>query len=150
MQKRRRDAMLLGIIAIGLLNFVSYAVSYAVLGGDACNGAYEDGEYLLRGHFVRKAGGVFSDPVSRGTWIYSYIHSISIWPTIGAVLLSMFFLARPHIIAMMQSDAWLTGRAVADLWIAIILLLTLITTGYFVASFIHALTLISQNIPFGH
>jgi hypothetical protein len=150
MKRRRRDAILLGIIAIGLLNFVSYAISYSILGGDACNGAYDNGEYLLRGHFVREPGGLFSDPVSRNVWIYSYIHSISIWPTIGAVLMSMFLLARPHIIALMQSDAWLSGRAVADLWIVIILALTLVTSGYFIASFVHALDLTNKGQPFGH
>lgn len=88
-------------MVLGLGNFLAYAIGYAVIGGDAHNGSIRDGQYFVRGHFIHYASGA-EQTVSRRVWIYSYVHSISIWPSIATVLLAMLVLARPHIIATYQ------------------------------------------------
>jgi len=149
MTRQRRNWILLGIIILGLANFVSYTVMYWYLQGDAKNGAVIDGEYYLRGHFIRERAGRMSDDVSRATWIYSYVHSISIWPTVGAVLIAMFILARPHIIATMKTDARLTGSTFVTVCVTIIALLTGVSTLYFILSFVNALIIIGRGGNWG-
>lgn len=109
--KRRRNQICLLIIAIGAVNFIAYTVSYAVIGGDAHNGNRRlitgpDGtqidEYTIRGHFIRDPVGT-ERPVSRSVWIYSYLHSITVPLTSGAMVISMLILARPHIVATMST-----------------------------------------------
>jgi len=149
MTRQRRNWILLWIIILGLANFVSYTVMYWYLQGDAKNGAVIDGEYYLRGHFIRERAGRMSDDVSRATWIYSYVHSISIWPTVGAVLIAMFILARPHIIATMKTDARLTGSTFVTVCVTIIALLTGVSTLYFILSFVNALIIIGRGGNWG-
>ncbi len=104
------------IILIGALNFVLYTAMYAAIGGDAHNGerrvtSTPDGgrkvEYFVRGHFIRTPDGQ-ARTVSRGVWIYSYLHSISVFITSAAMILSMLVLARPHIRATMR-DSRISG-----------------------------------------
>ena len=149
MKRQTRNWILLWIIILGLANFVSYTVMYWYLQGDAKNGAVIDGEYYLRGHFIRERAGRMSDDVSRATWIYSYVHSISIWPTVGAVLIAMFILARPHIIATMKTDARLTGSTFVTVCVTIIALLTGVSTLYFILSFVNALIIIGRGGNWG-
>ncbi len=149
MTRKRRNRILLWIIILGLANFVSYTVMYGYLQGDAKNGAFVDGAYLLRGHFIHHRAGRDTDAVSRATWIYSYLHSISIWPTVGGVLIAMFILARPHIIATMKTDARLTGSTFITVCITVISLVTGVSTLYFVLSFIDALTTIGRGQNWG-
>jgi putative copper export protein len=52
--------------------------------------------------------------VSRGVFLYSGIHSISIWPTAMAVLLAMLTLAKDRIIDSMQKGI-VRGRSVCTL-----------------------------------
>ncbi len=101
MDRRRRTKLCVWLIVIGLGNFLAYAIGYAIIGGDAHNGYIRDGNHVVRGHFIHYPAGA-EQHVSRGVWIYSYIHSISIWPSIATVLLAMLMLARPHIIATYQ------------------------------------------------
>lgn len=155
MTRVTRNRVLIWVIFLGLANFVSYTVMYGYLGGDAKNGDYRDGVYYVRGHHLRhhavEAGagqqvsrGVES-PVSRGWWMYSYVHSISIWPTIGAVLVSMFILARPHIIATMKQDAMIRGTTFVTACITVVVLVTGASTLYFVLDFVRALAIIGQG-----
>ncbi len=58
-------------------------------------------EYYVRGHFIHTLSGR-ERLVSRGAWIYSYVHSISVPLTSGAMIISMLVLARPHILATMR------------------------------------------------
>jgi hypothetical protein len=127
--RRRRNQICIAIIAIGLLNFLVYTLSYAVLGGDAYNGyrktmVQPDGsktvEYFIRGHHVRVLEGLVSE-VSRGTWIYSYAHSITVPLTSGALIISMLILARPHIIATMR-DGWIGGQTFVTAFGTIVIL----------------------------
>lgn len=131
---------MLWIIALGLANFVVYTMSYGYLGGDAPNGMFRDGEYFLRGHFIWGRSGMLSDSVPRSVWLYSYLHSISIWPTIAAVLVSMLILSRPHIIATMRSDTPVRGNTFVAICITVIVLVTSAWTLFFVMDFIKALS----------
>ena len=101
------------LILAGLGNYLAYGISYAWLQGDAKNGYVTidpgpDGArhaaFFVRGHFIRHGSEGKSREVTRAQWNYSYIHSISIWPTHAAVLLAMLTLAQPHIIATMRDS----------------------------------------------
>ncbi|MCB9852893.1 MAG: hypothetical protein H6819_07340 [Phycisphaerales bacterium] len=102
MDRRSRTKVCVWLILLGLGNFLAYGIGYALIGGDAPNGAVRDNHYYVRGHFIHFISGQEQE-VSRGVWIYSYIHSISIWPSIAVVLLALFALARPYIIATYQN-----------------------------------------------
>lgn len=145
MDRQRRNRILLWVIALGLGNFVFYTVIYWYLGGDAPNGYVKDGGYYLRGHFLRALAGKPSDPVSRGVWLYSFLHSISIWPTIAAVLISMLILARPHIIATMKADVPVRGHTFVAICITVIVLVTGASTSFFLLDFIKALTSVASG-----
>lgn len=149
MNRVARNRILLWIIFLGLVNFVSYTLVYEYLQGDAKNGAVVDGKYYLRGHFIRERTGLMSDEVSRTTWIYSFVHSISIWPTVGAVLVAMFILARPHIIATMKTDAMIRGPTFITICITVIVMVTGASTFYFVLSFAGALLAIDKGHNWG-
>jgi len=138
MTRQRRNWVLLWIIILGLANFVCYTVMYWYVQGDAKNGFVEDGHYFVRGHFIHGTQGVARE-VRPATWIYSFVHSISIWPTVGAVLVAMFILARPHIIATMKADSPWSGSTFVTVCITIIVLLTGVSTLYFVLTFVDAL-----------
>jgi len=125
------------VITLGVANFVAYTVSYWYVGGDAHNGEIRDGVYYVRGHFLHGAAGA-EQPVSRGLWIYSYIHSISIWPSIALVLISNMILARPHIIATMK-DGMISGPTFVTVVITLLTFLTLVATLVFTLQFINEL-----------
>ena len=114
---RRRNQICIAVIAIGALNFLVYTVTYAVLGGDAHNGEARlversDGTaetaFFVRGHFIHSLRGKETE-VSRGLWVYSYLHSMSVFVTSAAMIISMLILARPHILATMRGG-WMSGR----------------------------------------
>ncbi len=150
MPRHRRNRVLIWIIVLGLANFVAYTLTYGYLQGDAKNGAYVDGKYYLRGHFLRdRQGRLTEDDVSPATWIYSFVHSITIWPTVGAVLVAMFILARPHIIATMKADAMIRGPTFITVCITVIVLVTGASTFYFILSFINALVRIGRGGTWG-
>ena len=138
MHRRARNRLCLWLILLGLANFLCYAAGYAVVCGDARNGGRRpDGQFYVRGHHFRFPGGRETD-VSRGVWIYSYLHSITIWPSIAAVLLAMMLLARPHLIATYRDGAFV-GAAFWNILAVVILLLTLALTAFFVSDFIRLL-----------
>jgi hypothetical protein len=115
--KRRRNQLCIAIIAIGALNFLIYTITYAVVGGDAHNGEARlversDGRtetaFFVRGHFIHSLRGKETE-VSRRLWVYSYLHSMSVFVTSAAMIISMLVLARPHILATMRGG-WISGR----------------------------------------
>jgi hypothetical protein len=141
--RRRRNQICIAIIAVGLLNFLVYTLSYAILGGDAHNGYRKlhelpDGTteavYVVRGHHVRKLEGLEMQ-VSQGVWIYSYLHSITVPLTSGALIISMLVLARPHIIATMR-DGWFSGRTSVTAFGTIVILVSLSAAALFTAHFV--------------
>ncbi len=151
MDRRRRNQILLWLIVLGLANFVAYTLVYWYLGGDASNGYYsaDDGNYHLRGHFIRDRAGRATDPVPGWLWVYSFVHSITIWPTIATVLVSMLILARPHIIATMKSDARISGSTYVTVCITVIILLSGVSTLYFTFNLIQAMVVIGRGQSWG-
>ena len=131
MPRRRRNKICIGIIAIGALNFLVYTVMYAALGGDAHNGECKvveraDGTqavaYFVRGHFIRSLHGQEAE-VSRRVWIYSYLHSMSVFVTSAAMIISMLVLARPHILATMR-DGLVSGQTFVTAFGTLVVLIT--------------------------
>ena len=129
--RRRRNLAFVAIIAVGALNLLAYTAMYAALGGDAHNGyrrevVEPDGErvmaYYVRGHFIRTVQGQEAR-VHPVLWHYSYVHSISVWLTNGAMIISMLMLARPHIIATMR-DGWVSGRTFVAVFGTIVVLIS--------------------------
>jgi hypothetical protein len=135
MNRRTRNKLCIWIIVLGLFNCLVFTVVYAYMGGDARNGEIlEDGTYTVRGHFIHTREGK-PTRVRRGAWIYSYIHSISIWPTQAAVLVAMLVLARPHIIATMKEDSLISGPVFVTVSITIIVLVVSVSTLWFILGF---------------
>lgn len=143
----RRNRLCLRIIYIGLLNFLLYTVVYAALGGDAHNGERRrvtdpDGRpryaYFVRGHFIRDIEGQERE-VNASLWIYSYLHSISVFVTSAAMIISMLVLARPHIIATMR-DGWINGRTFLVAFGTIVVLVTATAVFVFTWDFVVQLT----------
>jgi hypothetical protein len=145
MERQRRNILLLWIIVLGLTNFVLYTLAYWYLGGDAPNGFVTGGQYHLRGHFIWALSGKASEAVPRAVWLYSFIHSISIWPTIAAVLISMLILARPHIIATMKADSLIRGNTFVATCITVIVVVTGTSTLFFVLDFLRAMAAVADS-----
>ena len=148
MPRRRRNKICIGIIAVGALNFVVYTIVYAVLGGDAHNGEARlveraDGTsevgYFVRGHFIHTLDGQEAE-VSRRTWVYSYLHSMSVFITSAAMIISMLVLARPHILATMR-DGWVSGQTFVTAFATIVLLITSTAVFVFARDFVRQLGL---------
>lgn len=116
-----------------------YATVYAFIGGDAPNGYIRVNEgdaqptYYIRGHFVHRKIGYEQD-VPKWVWIYSYLHSITIWPSIATVLLAMLVLARPHIIATYQKGV-MRGTTLVTVLSTIIVLVTSVIMLSFIVDF---------------
>ncbi len=149
MDRATRNRVLAWVIVLGLANFAIYTFFYWYFQGDARNGFIRDGEYFLRGHFLHLREGIATAPVTRTVWIYSFVHSISIWPTIGAVLISMFVLARPHMIATIKTDALISGRLFVNGCMTAVAIGTIYSTVDFVLSLIQALQAVSSGQNFG-
>lgn len=137
--RRRRNKLCIAIIALGALNFIIYTILYAMLGGDAHNGERRvisnaadapQVVYTVRGHFLRSLAGQES-VVSRNVWLYSYLHSISVLITSGAMIVSMLVLARPHIIATMR-DGLIRGPVFVLTLGAVTTVTTMIAVALFV------------------
>jgi hypothetical protein len=141
--RRRRNQLCIAVLVIGLLNFLVYTLTYAILGGDAHNGYRRvtvgpDGSpvitYVVRGHHVRSLRGLETE-VSRGAWIYSYVHSITVPLTSGAMIISMLILARPHIMATMR-DGWVGGQTFVVAFGTVVVVVTIAVTAMFIAHFV--------------
>ncbi len=115
---------------LGLLNFAAYTVGYACVGGDAINGhvRIEPDSGVM--HYFMIRSGVYKE-VDRGLWLYSATHATSVWPTMGAVLLSMLTLAKDRITSAMRSTI-LRGRTMMTLLAGLIVLISVAMTAYFI------------------
>ncbi len=149
MPRRRRNKVLIAIIGIGLLNFLSYTIIYAIVGGDAKNGWIEEGSCFVRGHFWHPGQPGQATQVPAWVWVYSYLHSISIWPTIGGVLCCMLLLARPHIIATMQEDHLIRGQQFVTASMTLIMIVTAASMMFFLVGFSQALNALQGNGTYG-
>lgn len=136
--------MCIWLIGIGLANYIVYGVTYAWLEGDAKNGLVQvtvspEGArqvaYYVAGHFIRHGAAGKLHEVTRGQWIYSYVHSISLWGTHATILLAMLTLSRPHILATMRSTRVGGGAFVAVAATLIVVIFGAATT-WFVLEFL--------------
>lgn len=145
--RRRWYQICIAVIVLGLTNYLAYTVAYALLGGDAPNGRREivtqaDGSrvavHTVRGHFIRSLDGRGRE-VSQAAWVYSYVHSITVPVTWGAVLLSMLVLARPHIVATMRGGL-ISGQAFVRGFGVLVVLVSTIWTLMFIWDFVRDLS----------
>ena len=124
-----RTRVCIWVIMVGLANFMVYTVLYVFIGGEAVNG-----------HVIRAAGGALryelqsGQAVSRGVYIFSGIHSITIWPTVGAILLAMLTLAKDRIVSSMRSSI-VRGRTMITILATIITLMVLVMMFWFILHF---------------
>ncbi len=77
------------LIAIGILNFVSFCIVAEVIGGDAINGRIDGGRY-----FVSEHG--HDTEVSRSVFEYSRFHAHSVWVTHPLVFVGFLILYGAH------------------------------------------------------
>ncbi len=136
--------MCIWLIGVGLANYLAYGITYAWLEGDAKNGQIQvqplvaGGEqvtYFVAGHFIRNGPKGKLHEVTRGQWIYSYIHSISLWGTHAMILLAMLTLARPHIMATMR-DARISGETFVTIAATLIVVIFGAATTWFLLEFL--------------
>jgi hypothetical protein len=129
----RRTKICIWVILLGLANFFAYTLVYVFIDGEAVNGSVvvTDGErqYLLQS----------GTRVSRGVFLYSGIHSISIWPTVAAVMLAMLTLAKDRIVSSMHSTV-VRGRTFITILATLIAFTAAIITVWFVLQFASRLT----------
>jgi hypothetical protein len=142
--RRARNFLCIWLIGIGLANYLVYGITYAWLEGDAKNGAIQvtqtpvggqDLTYFVAGHFIRHGAQGKLHQVTRSQWIYSYIHSISLWATHAVILLAMLTLARPHIAATMRHSR-LTGAAFVTVAATLIVVIFGAATTWFILEFL--------------
>ncbi|MBS3734864.1 MAG: hypothetical protein KGY99_08040 [Phycisphaerae bacterium] len=126
----RRTRICIWIIAVGLVNFLLYGISYAWFYGEAIHGWTEvvDGQRIYHLQSGRT--------VSREVFIASGIHSISIWPTVAAIMLAMLTLAKERISSSMRR-AVVRGRALITVLAVVVALGTGLLTWRFTQRFVH-------------
>ena len=113
---------------IGLANFMAYSILYMFIGGEAVNGTVRIVEGQTK-YYLQA-----DKEVSRGVYIYSGVHSISIWVTVAAVMLAMLTLAKERIVSSMRS-AIVRGRTFITILATVITLTTAVITIWFVLHF---------------
>jgi hypothetical protein len=124
-----RSRICIWIILIGLANFLAYSLTYAFFGGGAVNGSVHRAP---KGKLIYRLD---SDRiVSRGVFIYSGIHSISIWPTVGAIMLAMLTLAKDRVISSMRSTI-IRGRTLLTILGTVIGLIVTVMMVWFILHF---------------
>ncbi len=135
----RQTRICLWVIVLGLANFVGYTIGYVAIGGDAMNGKVRrDADPDASWHYFISRDGE-DVAISRGQWIYSAVHSISVWPTVGAVLLAMLTLAKERIVSSLRSTI-LHGRTVMTVLATLIAFISIVMTVWFVLHTIRHLT----------
>jgi len=113
---------------IGLANFLAYVILYWFFWGEAVNGHVEAHGEQLR-YFLQSGR-----EVSRAVFIYSGIHSISIAPTVGAIMLAMLTLAKERIVSSMRSTI-VRGRTMITILATIITMIVVVWTIWFILQF---------------
>jgi len=139
-RQHRRTRICVWIILIGLANFILYNVLYAYFNGEAVNGKIE----LVAGrtHYYLQS----DTEVSRAVFIYSGIHSISIWPTVGAIMLAMLTLAKERIASSMRKTI-IRGQTVITIFATIITLIIVVMTIWFTLQFVKRLNHPIELLP---
>ena len=119
----------LWVILIGLANFLAYTILYVFFGGEAVNGWVTLGPAGERLYFLQSGR-----QVSHAEFLYSGVHSISIWVTVAAVMLAMLTLAKDRIVSSMRSTI-MRDRTFITILATIIAFVTSIITIWFVLQF---------------
>lgn len=135
----RKTRICIWIIVLGLANFLVYTVVYVSLGGDAMNGMSRldtSTDPPQPRYYLEQRGR--PTEVSRGVWIYSAIHSVSIWVTVGAVLLAMLTLAKERIVSSMRSSI-IRGRTLITILATIVTMISVLVTAWFLIHMIRQL-----------
>jgi len=129
-----RTRVCIWVIIAGLINFMVYTVLYVFIGGEAVNGyVYQQADGSLR--YELQSGQV----VSRAVFIYSGVHSISIAPTVAAIMLAMLTLAKERIVSSMRRTI-VRGRTLITVVATIITILVVLWTAVFIHGFVSHLT----------
>ncbi|MDY6913850.1 MAG: hypothetical protein SVT52_05285 [Planctomycetota bacterium] len=130
----RRTKICIWIIFLGLANFLVYVILYWFFWGEAIHGQVELIDGRLH-YFLHPTGLEQKGPeVSRGVFIYSGIHSISIAATVGAIILAMLTLAKERIASSMRSTI-VRGRTIITILATIFTIVVILWTAVFVARF---------------
>jgi hypothetical protein len=98
-----RTKICIWIILLGLANFMAYGVGYAFIGGEAWSAGVTYGPDGRVIYCVLTGDGWKWKEVSQAVYIYSGIHSITIWATSAAVMMAMLLLAKERIVSSMHS-----------------------------------------------
>jgi len=77
------------LVAIGILNFISFCIVAGVIGGDAVNGKTEGGRYYVSEHG-------HDTEVSRSVFEYSRFHAHSVWVTHPLAMVGILILYMEH------------------------------------------------------
>ena len=117
----RRTKICIWIILIGLGNFLGYVILYSIFWGEAINGFVETDGQQIRYYLQSRR------EVSREVFIYSGIHSMSIWLTVGAVMLAMLTLAKERIASSMRSSI-IRGRTFITILAVVIAVIVVVIT----------------------
>jgi len=128
----RRTKVCIWVIFAGLANFLIYVILYWYFWGEAVNGHVE--QHAGRLQYFLQSG----ERVSRGVFLYSGIHSISIAPTVGAIMLAMLTLAKDRVIGSMRRTI-VRGRTLITVLATIITMIVAVWTVWFVLQFSHRL-----------
>ncbi|MFB3891432.1 MAG: hypothetical protein ACE15C_05340 [Phycisphaerae bacterium] len=135
----RRTKVCIWIILLGLANFLAYGVGYAFIGGEAWSAGVISGPDGQVKYYVLTGGGWEWKEVPRGVYIYSGIHSISIWVTSAAVMMAMLLLAKERIVSSMHSTI-VRGRTLITILGTIITITAIIVTLLVTLQFLNRLT----------
>lgn len=127
-----RTKICIWIIVLGMLNFLAYTIGYTIVGGEAIRG-----KIFVNPENGQKTYYLDSDQkVSSGAFLYSGIHSISIWVTVGAIMLAMLTLAKDRISDSLR-EAMMRGRTLCSVLAVLIGICTAGLTFQFIHEFIH-------------
>jgi len=125
----RKTKICIWIILIGLANFLAYTILYVFLGGEAVNGWITQDVTGQRLFYLQSGR-----QVTHVEFLYSGIHSISIWVTVAAIMLAMLTLAKDRIISSMHSTV-VHGRTFITILATLIAFTVAIITIWFVLQF---------------
>ena len=139
-RQHRRTRICVWIILAGLINFLAYIVLYIYFNGEAVNGTIVEIDGQTR-YFLQS-----DSEVSRAAFIYSGIHSISIWPTVGAIMLSMLTLAKERVASSMRKTI-VRGQTIITVFATIISLTVIVITIWFTLQFIDRFKNPADTLP---
>jgi hypothetical protein len=115
---------------LGMANFLAYVLAYTYIWGEAVNGRVTIDAAGQLSYYLQSGR-----EVSRAAFIYSGVHSISIWPTVAAIMLAMMTLAKERIVFSMRQSI-LHGRTFISILAVVIVLATAVLTIHFTREFV--------------